>query len=173
MPNTLQSAISDLATSFASAIVAAIRHSNLQDILAIAAESEHAAAAPARGRRAKPAAPKAAATPKPAPKAEPASAPARPAPAAAAKPAPKAAAPTTAKKGSAGRLKRRSPQDIAKALARIVELVKKHPKGLRAEEIRAELKMESKEMPRILKEGLAKKALKSKGHKRSTTYSAA
>jgi hypothetical protein len=33
--------------------------------------------------------------------------------------------------------------------------------------------MESKEMPRILKEGLAKKKLKSKGQKRATTYSAA
>jgi hypothetical protein len=32
--------------------------------------------------------------------------------------------------------------------------------------------MESKEMPRVLKEGLAKKVLKSKGQKRSTTYTA-
>jgi hypothetical protein len=31
--------------------------------------------------------------------------------------------------------------------------------------------MQPKEMPRVLKEGLVKKALKSKGQKRSTTYS--
>ena len=55
----------------------------------------------------------------------------------------------------------------------MVDLVKKNPKGLRAEQIRAQLKMEAKEMPRILKEGLAKKTLKSKGQKRSTTYTAA
>lgn len=55
----------------------------------------------------------------------------------------------------------------------MVALVKKNPKGLRAEQIRSQLKMESKEMPRVLKEGLTKKALKSRGQKRSTTYSAA
>jgi hypothetical protein len=33
--------------------------------------------------------------------------------------------------------------------------------------------MEAKEMPRVLKEGLAKKKLKAKGQKRATTYSAA
>ncbi len=71
------------------------------------------------------------------------------------------------------RLARRSPADIAKALGAVVALLKKSPKGLRAEQIRAVLKMESKEMPRVLKDGLAKKALKSKGQKRSTTYTTA
>jgi len=33
--------------------------------------------------------------------------------------------------------------------------------------------MGKKEMPRVLKEGLATKVLKSKGQRRSTTYSAA
>jgi predicted HTH transcriptional regulator len=72
-----------------------------------------------------------------------------------------------------GRLKRRSADDIAKALDRVVALVKKHKAGLRAEEIREQLKMQSKEMPRVLKDGLAKKKLKSKGQKRATTYMAA
>jgi Fic family protein len=54
-----------------------------------------------------------------------------------------------------------------------VGLVKKSKAGLRAEEIRATLKMQSKEMPRILKEGLSTKVLKSKGQKRATTYTAA
>jgi hypothetical protein len=73
----------------------------------------------------------------------------------------------------AGRLPRRSADQIAKALDQVVALVKGKKEGLRAEEIRAALKMEAKEMPRILKEGLAKKKLKSKGQKRATTYSAA
>ncbi|MGA7120334.1 MAG: hypothetical protein WBY94_09565 [Polyangiaceae bacterium] len=88
------------------------------------------------------------------------------APAAAAPPAP------TAKRGVAtsGRLPRRSQEDIAEALAQVVALAKKHREGLRAEQIRAELGLQPKEMPRILKEGLQKKALKSKGQKRATTY---
>ncbi|MGO9000315.1 MAG: hypothetical protein ACLQVI_43875 [Polyangiaceae bacterium] len=84
---------------------------------------------------------------------------------------PKKTAPS--KTTSKGRLRRRSPAEIAKALTAVVELVNKNPRGLRAEQIRTQLKMVAKEMPRVLKEGLAKKALKSKGQKRSTTYTAA
>lgn len=72
-----------------------------------------------------------------------------------------------------GRLKRRSAEDIAAALDRVVSLVKKHKAGLRAEQIREQLRMQSKEMPRVLKEGIAKKKLKAKGQKRATTYTAA
>jgi hypothetical protein len=68
------------------------------------------------------------------------------------------------------RLKRRSPEEIAKALDEVVALVKKHKSGLRAEQIRAQLKMDRKEMPRVLQEGLSTKKLKSKGQKRATTY---
>ena len=82
--------------------------------------------------------------------------------------APKAAAAPRARKP--GRLARRSPADIAKALDQVVALVKSKKDGLRAEQIRAALKMESKEMPRVLKEGLAKKKVKAKGQKRATTY---
>jgi len=71
-----------------------------------------------------------------------------------------------------GRLPRRSSEDIAKALDGVVALVKKHKEGLRAEEIRANLGMEAKEMPRVLKDGLAKKKLRAKGQKRATTYTA-
>lgn len=71
------------------------------------------------------------------------------------------------------RLARRSAEEIAVELDKIVGLVKKSKSGLRAEEIRAALKMQPKEMPRILKEGLATKVLKSKGQKRATTYTAA
>jgi hypothetical protein len=73
-----------------------------------------------------------------------------------------------------GRLARRSPAEIAKALDRVVALVKAAKNvGLRAEQIRKALKMQAKEMPRVLQEGLAKKKLKSKGQKRATTYFAA
>jgi len=65
-----------------------------------------------------------------------------------------------------GRLKRRSADDIATALDKIVALVKTKKEGLRAEQIRKTLKMQPKEMPRVLQEGLAKKKLKSKGQKR-------
>jgi hypothetical protein len=72
-----------------------------------------------------------------------------------------------------GRLKRRSPDDIAAALDKIVALVKTKKDGLRAEQIRKTLRMQAKEMPRVLKEGLARKKLRSKGQKRATTYTAA
>jgi len=85
---------------------------------------------------------------------------------------PKAKAAPTAPTTS-GRLARRSPEDIAKALDQVVALVKKNKNGLRAEAIRTSLGMASKEMPRVLKEGLAKKKLKAKGQKRATTYTAA
>jgi hypothetical protein len=155
MTNALRSNIQQLATTFASAVVAAIRGANLEDILSLA---EGAPAHP-------PAAPPAA-RPKARPRRKAAAA-----PTAAAAPAP-AATPSTAGRKSKGRLRRRSAEDIAKALAQVVGVVKARKGGMRAEQIRTALKMEAKEMPRILKEGLSRKVLKSKGQKRSTTYTA-
>ena len=77
---------------------------------------------------------------------------------------------TSSRAPRSGRLKRRGPEDIAKELDRVVHLVKKHKDGLRAEQIRTDLGMQAKEMPRILKEGLSQKRLKAKGQKRATTY---
>jgi hypothetical protein len=74
------------------------------------------------------------------------------------------------KRSPAGRLARRSPEQIAKAVERVVALVKKSKDGLRSEQIRAELKLDKRELPRVLGEGLAKKVLKSKGQKRATRY---
>jgi hypothetical protein len=71
---------------------------------------------------------------------------------------------------ASGRLPRRSAEDIAEILDSVVGLVKKHGDGLRAEQIRSELGMQAKELPRVLKEGLASKKLRSKGQKRATTY---
>jgi hypothetical protein len=73
-------------------------------------------------------------------------------------------------KGKPGRLPRRSAEEISKLLGKIVLLVKTHKDGMRAEEIRSKLGMQSKEMPRILREGIATKKLTSKGRKRATTY---
>jgi hypothetical protein len=72
-----------------------------------------------------------------------------------------------------GRLARRSPADIAKALGQVVALVKGKKTGLRSEEIRKALRLDVREVPRVLREGLAKKSLRSKGQKRATTYFAA
>jgi hypothetical protein len=80
------------------------------------------------------------------------------------------AEPAAPRARKSGRLARRSPEQIAKALDQVVALVKGKKDGLRAEQIRSALKMQSKEMPRVLQEGLAKKKLKSKGQKRATTY---
>jgi hypothetical protein len=74
---------------------------------------------------------------------------------------------------SSRRLKRRSSDEIQRALGDIVTLVENRPRGLRAEEIRSALGMQAKEMPRILGEGLATRRLRKRGHKRATTYFAA
>ena len=79
-------------------------------------------------------------------------------------------APRAARAGRPGRLPRRSDEDIAKALDQVLTLVRAHKEGLRAEQIRQELGMQAKEMPRILKAGTDKKALRTKGQKRATTY---
>ena len=71
-----------------------------------------------------------------------------------------------------GRLKRRSSEDIGKVLDDVVSLVKKNKDGLRAEQIRAELSLQAKELPRVLKEGLSSKRLRKAGQKRATVYSA-
>jgi hypothetical protein len=85
-------------------------------------------------------------------------------------PVSKAAAPRAARASSQQRLPRRSAEDIAKVLEVVVSLLSSRKNGLRAEQIRDELSMQSKELPRILKEGLARKKLRTVGQKRATTY---
>jgi hypothetical protein len=84
-----------------------------------------------------------------------------------------ASPPSAPRAARGGRLKRRSAEDIAAALEQVVALVKKHKAGYRAEQIRKTLKMQAKEMPRVLSEGLATHKLKKRGQKRATTYTAA
>jgi hypothetical protein len=82
----------------------------------------------------------------------------------------RAAAPRAARASSSGRLPRRSAEDIAKVLEIVVSLLSSRKNGLRAEQIRTELNLQSKELPRILKEGLTRKKLRAVGQKRATTY---
>jgi hypothetical protein len=74
------------------------------------------------------------------------------------------------RKTRGGRLARRSAEDIAKAVGQVVATVKKNKDGLRAEQIRMLLGLDVREVPRILKTGVQSKKLRSKGHKRATTY---
>lgn len=70
-----------------------------------------------------------------------------------------------------GRLPRRSREQIAKTLDRVVAAVEASKgKGLRAEEIRKALSLDVREVPRVLKEGLRTRVLRAKGQKRATTY---
>jgi hypothetical protein len=138
--NTLKSSLQSLAASFAEEVVRAIRGASLQELLGEVA-----------GTRAR----HVAAAGQESPAAESAARPAR---------APAAAL------GRRGRLKRRSADDIAATLDRIVTLLKANPAGLRAEQIRKDLDMLAKELPRPLAEGLAAKALRKKGQKRATVY---
>jgi hypothetical protein len=79
---------------------------------------------------------------------------------------------TAAKTTRSGRLKRRSSEDIGQVLDQVVSLVKRNKDGLRAEQIRTELGLQAKELPRVLKEGLSSKRLRKSGQKRATVYSA-
>lgn len=83
--------------------------------------------------------------------------------------APAAAAP----RRRGGRLGRRSPDDIGKMIDGIVDLLAKSPEGLRAEQLRAELGVESKELPRPLAQAVAAGRITKSGQKRATTYFAA
>ncbi len=135
----LRSALNDLASNFASAVLDAIKIASLDELASGSARD----AAPARRGPGRPRGSGTSRSPGGLP---------RP------------------KRSPAGRLARRSPEQIAQAVERVVALVKKSKDGLRSEQIRAELKLDKRELPRVLGEGLAKKVLKSKGQKRATRY---
>ncbi len=80
------------------------------------------------------------------------------------------AAPRAAGGKKGGRLARRSTDDIAGVVDKIVSLLEKHQTGLRAEEIRGKLKLQAKELPRPIAEALSKKRIVKEGQKRATTY---
>ena len=73
---------------------------------------------------------------------------------------------------SRGRLARRSAGQLDRVVDRIVELVARHPRGLRAEQIRAQLGLSAREMPRPITMALAAGRISKTGEKRATTYHA-
>lgn len=139
MTTSLRSTITDLAASFATSVLDAIRQMSLDEILA---ETRGGAAPRAAARAAAPA--KAAAAP--------------------------AAVPAKARGRKGGRLLRRSAEDIASLIDQIVSTLAANPKGLRAEQIRDKLGLQSKELPRPLAEALSSRRITKTGEKRATTY---
>lgn len=73
-------------------------------------------------------------------------------------------------RGRGGRLGRRSAAQIGKMIDSIVEAVAKSASGLRAEQIRDQLGVEAKELPRPLAEALSSGRITKSGQKRATTY---
>jgi hypothetical protein len=74
------------------------------------------------------------------------------------------------RRGRGGRLGRRTADDIGRMIDGIVELLEKSSGGLRAEQIRAALDVEAKELPRPLSDALAAGRITKTGQKRATTY---
>ena len=70
-------------------------------------------------------------------------------------------------------MRRRSAKDIQKGLGKIVALLKQAKEPMRAEQIQKALKLDRRELPRLVQEGLKTKAMKKKGTKRATVYSVA
>jgi len=68
---------------------------------------------------------------------------------------------------------RRSGAEIAETVDSVVRVLRGRPEGLRAEQIRAELGLPAKALPRAIAEGLATRRLRKTGRKRATTYFAA
>jgi len=85
-----------------------------------------------------------------------------------------AAAPVVARpargRSKGGRLGRRSAKALAHVVDAIASLLSSHPKGLRAEQIRAQLGLSAKEMPRPIAKALASRRITKTGEKRATTY---
>jgi hypothetical protein len=143
MSNALRDSIHQMATEFASAVLRAIRGASLDDILS---ETSNGAGSGRRG-------------------------PGRP---------PRSAGEDTMgsvsgheaarRVGRKGRLGRRSADDIAVVVDRIVKLLDAHPEGLRAEELRRALDLEAKELPRPIADALAAHKISKQGEKRATTY---
>jgi hypothetical protein len=142
--SALKSSLQSLAASFAEDVVRAIQSASLQELLGEVTTKQGRTAARSRGAAA-----------------------ASNGGAAGAESVRPARSPALTRRG---RLKRRSAEDIAATLNSIVSLLKQHSSGLRAEQIRKQLSMQAKELPRPLAEGLQAKALRKKGQKRATVY---
>jgi hypothetical protein len=78
--------------------------------------------------------------------------------------------PITPKPSKGPRLARRTADQVQEALTGVIELLTKNPDGMKAEAIRAELGIDVREIPRILKLGMEKAEIRSTGQKRATVY---
>ncbi|MCL2778384.1 MAG: hypothetical protein FWD73_10300 [Polyangiaceae bacterium] len=65
---------------------------------------------------------------------------------------------------------RRTAGDIADMVDSIVELLQNNPNGLRSEQIREQLGVEAKELPRPLADAMEQNLITKTGQKRATTY---
>ena len=148
--SNLRSTIQGLASGFATSILEALRSASIDELVAVAGGSHAVPAAPVKRGPGRP--PKSASASAGAPA-----------------PAPKAA-PAAAKRGRGGRLGRRSAGDITAMIDSIVSALGKASGGLRAEQIRAALGVEAKELPRPLADALAAGRITKTGQKRATTY---
>lgn len=74
------------------------------------------------------------------------------------------------RRGRGGRLGRRSAGDITRMIESIVDALQKSASGLRAEQLRATLGVEAKELPRPLAEAVSTGRITKTGQKRATTY---
>jgi hypothetical protein len=136
----LRQTIESLAAQFATNILDALRSASIDELVGVSGST---GGAPRRGRARGPAAAAVVAT-------ETAGAPRR--------------------RGRGGRLGRRTASDIGKMIESIVGLLQKNGDGLRAEQIRAALGVESKELPRPLAEAVNAGLITKTGQKRATTY---
>ena len=80
----------------------------------------------------------------------------------------RAAAP--APRGRGGRRVRRSKNDLAGMITKIVAALAKSEAGLRSEQLRDALGVQAKELPRPLKEALSSGAITKMGERRGTVY---
>ncbi|HZU81520.1 MAG TPA: hypothetical protein VE987_01325 [Polyangiaceae bacterium] len=131
MPTSLRQRLNELAASFASTVLGAIRGASLEDLLAESSKNGRRTGQRAAGGD---------------------------------------GAAMRAPRRRPGRLPRRSADDIAKVVERILGLLQQNPKGLRAEQIRDALGLQAKELPRPLKEALDTGRVAKSGQKRATTY---
>lgn len=150
--SNLKSAISGLAENFASAVLSAIRSASLEEILDQTGSSGRRGAGSSASTVAHTPASRGSAGSSSGASSAPASSGSR------------------ASKRGTGRRIRRTANDIASAVDSIEALLLRNPSGLRAEQIRKELNLEAKELPRPLAEGVQQKRFAKEGQKRATTY---
>lgn len=82
----------------------------------------------------------------------------------------KATAKSSSKKSSGGKRVRRSAEALQEMAEQIASYVRKHKDGVSAENIREELDIERKDIPRPIAEALSQKLISKRGQKRATLY---